>query len=204
MAITTYSELQAAIANWIDRSDMTARIPEFIDLAESDLRTDLYDSQMETRAYATTSTTSAYLELPSDYRGIRRMQIVYSGIEYLIRERTPGEMPLMDDGGTGIPVYFSVIGDKFQFWPAPDAEYRVEITYYKDVPALTDTVTTNWLLTDFPNLYLYSSLRHAAVYLHDDVQKARYDGLYKEAFSGVLRQNQKRKYGGHPLTIKAL
>lgn len=34
MAITTYVELKTAVANWLQRSDLTARIPEFIELAE--------------------------------------------------------------------------------------------------------------------------------------------------------------------------
>ena len=34
MAIGTYAELQTAVANWLDRGDLTDRIVEFIDLAE--------------------------------------------------------------------------------------------------------------------------------------------------------------------------
>ena len=33
MAIGTYAQLQTAVANWLDRSDLTDRIQEFIDLA---------------------------------------------------------------------------------------------------------------------------------------------------------------------------
>jgi len=35
MAINTYATLQTAVANWLDRSDLTDRIPEFIALAEA-------------------------------------------------------------------------------------------------------------------------------------------------------------------------
>ena len=35
MAITAYAELQTATANWLDRTDLTARIPEFIELSEA-------------------------------------------------------------------------------------------------------------------------------------------------------------------------
>jgi hypothetical protein len=34
MSITTYSELQTAVANWLKRSDLTATIPDFIRLAK--------------------------------------------------------------------------------------------------------------------------------------------------------------------------
>jgi len=35
MAISTYSELKTAVANWLDRSDLTDVIPDFITLAET-------------------------------------------------------------------------------------------------------------------------------------------------------------------------
>ena len=204
MAITTYSELQTAVANWLNRSDLTSQIPEFIDLTEADIRTDLYDSQMETRAYATTSISSAYLAFPDDFRSIRRMQIVYGGVEYLIEERTPSELARYDDSGTGLPRYFAVIGDQFQFWPAPDAGYRVEITYHKDVPALSDSNTSNWLLTDAPNLYLYGACKHAAVYIRDNEMLSISGALYGQALEKMIKQNQRRKYGAHPLRTKAV
>ena len=34
MAINTYATLQPAVANWLDRSDLSDRIPEFIALGE--------------------------------------------------------------------------------------------------------------------------------------------------------------------------
>ena len=36
MALSTYSDLTTAVANWTARADLTSRIPEFIKLAESD------------------------------------------------------------------------------------------------------------------------------------------------------------------------
>ena len=41
MAINTYATLQTAVANWLDRSDLTDRIPEFIALAEARMNRNL-------------------------------------------------------------------------------------------------------------------------------------------------------------------
>ena len=35
MALATYSDLKTSIANWLDRSDLTDVIPDFIALAET-------------------------------------------------------------------------------------------------------------------------------------------------------------------------
>lgn len=202
MSITTYSELKDAIANWIDRDDLTDRIPEFIELFESSMRPVIFDAQMETRSYSTTVSGDAYLPLPSDFKGMRRMQLSYGGVIYMMEERTPAEFSLLDSGSSGMPSNFTVIGNKFQFHPKPDSTYRIEMTYYRDLPALSDSNDSNWLLADYSNLYLYGALLQAAVYQHDDQQLARYAPLYSDALKNLKAQDQKRRYGAHPLRIR--
>lgn len=50
MAISQYSELKTAVANWLGRSDLTSRIPEFIGLAEDRVYQRLRLRAMETQA----------------------------------------------------------------------------------------------------------------------------------------------------------
>ena len=52
--------------------------------------------------------------------------------------------------------------------PAPTADVDLLLTYYAKIPALSDTITTNWLLTKSPDLYLYSALLEATPYLKND------------------------------------
>ncbi len=52
MSISTYAELQTAVGNWLNRADLTARIPEFIELFEARVKRDLRVRQMEKRATA--------------------------------------------------------------------------------------------------------------------------------------------------------
>ena len=47
MTISTYSELQTAAGNWLNRSDLTSRLPEFIALAESRFNRILNVPEME-------------------------------------------------------------------------------------------------------------------------------------------------------------
>ena len=48
MAIGTFAQLKTAAANWLDRSDLTDRIPEFIALAEARFNRILRTRDMET------------------------------------------------------------------------------------------------------------------------------------------------------------
>src|SRR4051812_14862616 len=67
MAITTYAELQAAAANWLVRGDLTARIPEFIALAEARLNRVLRARLAESEAALTASVGSRSVPLPAGF-----------------------------------------------------------------------------------------------------------------------------------------
>ena len=53
MALTTYTELKASIADWLNRSDLTAAIADFISLAEAQIERTLRTRQMLTRTTLT-------------------------------------------------------------------------------------------------------------------------------------------------------
>ena len=69
MSITTYSELQQAIADWLERADLTARIPDFIALFEATANRRLRLRQQEAVASLTPSAGAA--ALPADFLGAR-------------------------------------------------------------------------------------------------------------------------------------
>src|SRR5574343_38100 len=52
MAITTNSELNTAVANWLSRSDLTSRIPEFIALFEAKFNRDMRVPSQESEFYS--------------------------------------------------------------------------------------------------------------------------------------------------------
>ena len=47
MAITTYAQLQTAAANWLDRTDLSARIPEFIEYLKNDERLAMWSARLD-------------------------------------------------------------------------------------------------------------------------------------------------------------
>ena len=67
MAITNYTELKTAVANFLARSDLTDRIPEFIALAEARLSRELESRSQEKRANATLTANDEFVALPTDF-----------------------------------------------------------------------------------------------------------------------------------------
>ena len=53
MSISTYTELQTAVANFLARTDLTSQIPDFIKLAEVRMSRELESRSQEKRATAT-------------------------------------------------------------------------------------------------------------------------------------------------------
>jgi hypothetical protein len=70
---------------------------------------------------------------------------------------------------------------------------------------LSDSNTTNWLLDDHPDLYLFGSLARAEAYLKDDERVAFWKSAEDEALSEVIREaNQKRMPAGPLQSVPAV
>jgi hypothetical protein len=75
MALSTFTELKDAIADWLDRSDLTARIPDFIALAEARINRELRIRPMEVRSIMYTTSGQQYFNLPGGYIQMRNIQL---------------------------------------------------------------------------------------------------------------------------------
>lgn len=202
MAITTYSELKTAVSNWLARSDLTDRIPEFIALAEARMSRALETRTQEKRATSTLTVGDAYVLLPSDLRSVRSVKLQTSPVEvldYLSPEAIDSNYPTT---GNGMPRAYTVIGGEIKFAPAPDDDYTVEITYLTGVPALSDAAPTNTLLTRYPDAYLYGALASAAVYLMDDPRVPQFEQLWTRALTEITTSEDAAKFGGTSLVMR--
>lgn len=204
MAITTYTELQTAVDNWLGRTDLSARTPEFITFAEATMNRRLDTLEMETRATATLATGEEYLALPLDYRGWRELHFEGSPdriLDYLAPAALAQKFATIT---TGVPRNFTVLDGQFKFGPAADTSYTVEIIYYQKIPALSTSSgsQTNWMLDDNPDLYLFSSLIEAEGYLVNDQRiqlwQSRADRIYAE----IEEMNDRNVWGRAPLKMR--
>ena len=122
MAIGTFGELKTAIANFLARSDLTDRIPEFISLAEARMGRELSTRSQEKRSTATVSGGDAFVSLPTDLRSVRLVKLNSSPTEVL-EYYTPVRLDEMySSGATGKPRAYTVVGAEIKFAPTPDAD----------------------------------------------------------------------------------
>lgn len=203
MAITTFAELKTAVVNFLARSDLTDRIPEFISMAEARMGRELETRSQEKRATATLTGGDAFVSLPTDLRSIRMVKLNTTPTEVL-EYYTPQKInELYSSGGSGKPRAYTIIGGEIKFAPTPDSGYTAEIVYMEGVPDLSDSNTTNTILTRHPDLYLYGALSAASVYLMDDQKTQMYDSLFTRSMEELKREEEKGQHAGSGLFMKS-
>ena len=200
MALTNYSELQASIADFLNRSDLTTVIPDFITLCEADMNRTLRTREMTVRTRAVLD--GQYLKLPSDFLGLRNIELQTDPVTPLqFRNLQNLDLHRASDP-TGKPLYFSIMQNNLEFAPIPDSatEYTLEIVYYQKVPTLA-TFTTNWVMDTHPDLYLMGSLAQSAPYLQADERIAVWAGRYSQIIEQIKTSDENAKFSGSTPSI---
>lgn len=190
MAITTYAELQTALADWLNRADLDQQIPDFISLAESTLNDVLRSSYMV--ATATQPITSGRASLPADALEIIYVQVADAEDEPL-EQVTPQQLLMLRRARTrnsGTPKFFAAVGRELLVTPSPSGATSVDIDYYQKIPALSVSNTTNWLLTQAPHIYLYTALLHATPFLMDDVRYQVFQSSVAQQVTNAVKSSQ--------------
>ena len=202
MAINTYATLQTAVSNWLNRTDLTSRIPEFISLAEARIARRLRVRGVVGRSTTTLVVGQQYYALPSDFLEARNVQI-NSTETRVLSYRSPQQMDYeYPSTSNGVPKVFTIIGDEMQLKPIPEAADTMEIAYYAKLAALTASNTTNWLTTNAPDLLLYGSLIEAESFLFNDGRIALWKTLFEESISEWDKQERIARHSGSALEIR--
>lgn len=192
MALATYADLKAAVADAVARSDLTNQIVDAITLAEAifnygegkpddPARIDpIRTRDMETTASITIASESG--TLPTDFL---EPISVYSDadadreLDYI----TPADYKrFFPSGQSSNPEFYTIKGSTIV---TPDA---VSMLYYAKIAALSDGATTNWLLTKFPNIYLAGALYQLyALTIHNGERAQAYRGMMVSAMAALER-----------------
>lgn len=199
MAITNYTELKTQIADWLHRTDLELRIPEFIYLGERKISNNIRSRELEVAVDLTLTGGVNSLDLPLDYSSMKSIQI--SGATNTVLSLVPADTLLKYNSynETGTPQFYSIQNNSIHFSPVPSSDFTVNLVYYQDIPSLSSTVSTNWVLTDYPYIYLYGALIEAAIFTNDPDQVSFYQQKFNEALSDMWQNHSYASFSGSPL-----
>ncbi len=203
MAIASYADLQTSIANFLARDDLTAQIPNFIQLAEARINRELETREQEKRVQATLVAGDEYIALPTDLREVREVKLNTSPLTVLDYASPTSLDTQYSSNGQGKPLGYSIVGKEMKMRPIPDSAYTMEIVYIGSVDTLSATSTPT-LFTRSPDVYLYGALTEAYVYLLDEQRAAQYDEKFTRAINEVRMDEERSHYGTGPLTTKSV
>lgn len=199
----TFSELRTFIADYLNRQDLTdTQLDHFIKQAESEFQRVIRHRKMVKRV--TANVDSHFTNLPTDFLQIINAQINTTPKSILRQAsmETADQVRLSNGDVTGRPEYYAIVGETLELVPRPDAEVELELTYYEKIPALSASNTTNWLLDDYQDIYIYGVLKQALVFLMEDERLPTMAALYTSAVAALNEEQESFNYGAGSLTMK--
>jgi hypothetical protein len=229
LEMSDYAGLQAVILDWLaDRVELSTRIPTFIALAERRMYRQLRAKEMQSRAVAVLNEEYEYLPYDfieiisisagsgNPTKGGQQVRVRLRGMSNGQLENTYGATPTSNYMGTPIstalPEAFAVVGKQIRFAPKPlpanalppqimdPTLYRnFEAVYWQRFLPLSDTQTTNEILTVYPELYLYGALIEAEPYLVNDERIGIWKGFWDEAVRDINKAGNEGRYAAFGL-----
>lgn len=189
MAITNYTELQTAISAWSHRS--VAEVVDFIMLAERRINANLNSRMAEVESTLTATVDSRYIALPSsfvyplalwrDYPVGTRSEIIYATAEVMGSTVS----------SSGFPDFYTIDDSNVAF-EMPNMEAFSYIFRYKKLYNIAST-TTNDILTNYPDVYLFGALVEASMFAKDMDIMDRWEARFQEALNNAIISESQNK-----------
>lgn len=194
--LADYTALLAAIALWSNRTDLTAVLPTCVRLFEARCNRQLRVSAMEAPLTSTALADGA-VALPTGFLAFKELR--YDGSPSYTLEPRPLEWVRNQSAAADRPGYFAITDTQVVCWPTSGS---IVGTYYEEIPSLAVN-STNWLLVDHPDAYLFGALEEVGLFIRDK-SLVEYAG---SRVSALLEQIKGADIGnqlnGGPLTVRA-
>ncbi len=203
MALNTFTALKASVADFLNRDDLTAVIPDFISLAEAQINRDVRHWKMEARSSGQQSSGDEYMQIPADWVETIRLHLTGTGttVVNLVSRDSMADKRSAQEDTAGTPIMYTHADGQFQLYPTPSTDTDFELLYYQKVPSLSSN-SDNWLLLEAPDVYLYGALVHSAPYLAEDQRVAVWAQMYSAAVQRLNEVSEDARFSGSGLKLK--
>jgi hypothetical protein len=179
--MSTYATLQTDVADYLHRTDLTAKMPTFIAQAEASIFREISIKATETSVIGVT--VGGYAILPVNFGSVTRLSITANGTA-----RVLDYIALADTATASIstPGFYSFENGNLRIWGSTDGQ-AYTLYYIPTITPLSNINTTNWVLTNASDLYLYATALEAAKYIRDDAQIQGLTGMVGAIVDSVRR-----------------
>ena len=215
MALATYTDLQSAVANWLNRTDLTTVIPDLISLGEARIRRNqnwfrqIYSQTTAGGGNPLTITAQPQV-LPDTVRRIDALFASTAIWTHTIEVRPVSAWRDLTErytNTTGVPqdavfipmmdTFLQTTGPLLYLFPPPDLTggnpFSVDFTYIADLPPISTAVPT--LFLRHPDLYLYAALAESAPFLQHDERLPVWETRYAQIVKEINLERDRAEFG---------
>lgn len=195
MALDSYTNLVSAVADWLQDSNVTSVIPDWITLVETDINNRLRIQAMEVTddAFTVSARLTAFPTDFLEWRELRHNSSPYEKLDLVGADWANEHYNWLD---TGRPKKFLNEAGQLRMVPTPDTPYTLIVTYYAALTPLSGSNPTNWILTNRPNIYLFGTLAQSKGYLGSDERIQTWEAMYEKALADLIRSDQRARWSG--------
>lgn len=216
MAIDTYLALRAAVANTINRDDLSADITVFegttiesaikqaVTTATATIQRDLVarggHKSMETvSTAASTSGGVEYVDFPTDFAGVRTFILTTDPLTVLDFADPTTLWTQYASSTTSKPEKYTIIGARRAYLrPVPDGTYTTRLVYYQALTALSADSDTNWVLTSHPDIYVAATMIELCILLENDQRLQFWKGYYDQKMNDLMGDDRNVRWAAVP------
>jgi hypothetical protein len=191
--IQTYDSLVLNIQQYMERNDpdFIAQIPNLIALAESSIAAELKTYLQLIVVESNLAENQTVLNKPARWRKTVSMKV--NGAPVLMRSQDYIAQYL-SESDNGKPIYYAEYDySNWNFAPAPDQNYPVEIIYYAEIQPLDQVNQQNLWTAIAPQAMLYGTLLQAQGYLKALDKLQMWKGYYTDALAALKKEDNSRR-----------
>ena len=191
--VQTYDNLVLDVQQYMERddADFVAMIPTLIGLAESAIAAELKSLLQLVVVETTILENETVLLKPTRWRKTVSMKV--NGAPVVMRSQDyVGQY--LSESDPGQPQFYAEYDyNNWNFAPAPDQDYPVEIIYYSLVQPLDSTNQTNLFTQIAPQAMLFGTLLQAQGYLKALDKLPVWKGYYAECIAALKKEDNSRR-----------
>lgn len=214
MAIDTYVKLRAAVADAVNRDDLSADITAFesttidstikraVENATNTVNRDLVSrgghKSMET-VDTSVSVSAETATFTTGFAGHRAFILSTSPLTVLEFVDPTTLWTQYPNATTGQPEKFTIIGERTAYFrPIPDQAYSSRLVYYLKLTPLSADSDTNWLLTSHPDIYIAAAMVELCIILENDDRLQYWRQYYDQKMNDLMGDDRNVRWAGVP------
>ena len=201
-----YSGLQTHFANYLHRNDLSGQLDTFISMVQAKLNRQIETLDLDVATTLTTDGTSL-VDLPTDFLELKSIRVASNGGYRTLEQKSMIQMAqvLESYGGTeDVPYYYARYGGKLEIAPTPETGTEILIVYKAALEAFVNSTDTDFILTKYPEAYIYGVMHEAALYTRDEAKIGFWGGYFSAVISDINEQGKQAEWSGAPRQIVPL